>query len=62
MSSASNMILLQRFICEKLHNEGFTGSYPLQYVAIADLKEMGFKYGEIASLKDAVTHWSVLLE
>ena len=49
-------------ICEKLRNEGFSGSRPLQYVAIADLKEMGFKYGEIASLKDAVTRWSVLLE
>jgi hypothetical protein len=48
-------------ICEKLRNEGFTGSHPLQYVAIADLKEMGFKYGKIASLKDAVMHWSVLL-
>ena len=49
-------------ICKKLHNEGFTGSHPLQYVAIANLKEIGFKYGEIASLKDAFTHQPVLPE
>lgn len=43
----------------KLIDEGYTRSRVLQYVAIADLKEVGLKLGEIASLKDAVARWSV---
>jgi hypothetical protein len=54
-----NQFDLPQTICAKLRDEGFTGSRPLQYVAISDLKEMGFKFGEIALLKDAVACWSL---
>ena len=54
-----NQFDLPQTICTKLHDEGSTGSHLLQYVAISDLKEMGFKFGEITSLKDAVAHWSM---
>jgi hypothetical protein len=54
-----NQFNLPQTICTQLQEEGFTGSHPLQYVAISDLKEMGFKFGEIASLKDAVARWSL---
>lgn len=43
----------------KLSDEGYTNSRVLQYIAIEELKEVGFKNGEIASLKDAVIRWSV---
>jgi hypothetical protein len=43
----------------KLVDEGYTNSRVLQYVAIEELKEAGFKNGEIASLKDGVIRWSI---
>lgn len=46
-------------VCHRLREEGFTSSRTLQYIAIDNLKEMKFKLGEIASLKDAVARWSV---
>ncbi|KAF9232500.1 hypothetical protein BU15DRAFT_81189 [Melanogaster broomeanus] len=33
----------------------------LRYVTFADLKDMEFKFGEIAALRDAVEQWAVLL-
>jgi hypothetical protein len=45
----------------KLSDEGYTNSRVLQYIAIEELKEVGFKNGEIASLKDAIIRWSVPL-
>jgi hypothetical protein len=43
----------------KLDDEGYTDAHLLQYVSIAELKEAGFKNGEIASLRYAVSKWSV---
>ena len=42
-----------------LLDEGYTNSRVLQYVTMEELKEAGFKNGEIASLKDAVIRWSI---
>ena len=44
---------------KKLADEGYTDSHLLQYVSVSELKEVGFKNGEIASLKYAVAKWSV---
>ncbi len=42
----------------RLEQEGFTTSNQLRYIIIRDLKDMGFKRGEIAVLQDAAqTHW-----
>lgn len=42
----------------RLEQEGFTTSNQLRYIIIRDLKEMGFKRGEIAVLQDAAQmHW-----
>jgi hypothetical protein len=45
---------------KKLDDEGYTDAHLLQYVSIAELKEASFKNGEIASLRYAVSKWSVL--
>jgi hypothetical protein len=45
----------------RLDDNGFKVARVLQYVAVNDLKEMGFKFGEIAALKDGVGRWSVCL-
>ena len=45
----------------RLDDNGFKVARVLQYVAVNDLKEMGFKFGEIAALKDGVGCWSVCL-
>lgn len=67
-SSAGATLVLSEFctlfdvsttVHDKLLHEGFTSSRTLQYLTLPDLKEMGFKYGEIASIKDAVARWSV---
>jgi hypothetical protein len=50
---------VSKAVCHQHKEEGFTSSHTLQYIAIDDLKEMKFKLGEIASLKDAVACWSV---
>ena len=44
---------------KKLDDEGYTDAHLLQYVSVAELKEASFKNGEIASLKYAVSKWSV---
>jgi hypothetical protein len=44
---------------QKLSNEGYKTSHHLQYATVSELKEAGFRIGEIASLKDAVARWSL---
>ena len=46
-------------VWKKLDDEGYTDAHLLQYVSIAELKEAGFKNGEIVSLRYAVSKWSV---
>lgn len=44
---------------QKLFDEGYKTSHHLQYATVSELKEAGFRIGEIASLKDAFARWSI---
>lgn len=44
-------------IHKKLDDNGYTGSSTISYIRVSELKEMGFKHGEIAAMKDAVRQW-----
>jgi hypothetical protein len=44
---------------EKLKENYYGKAQVLRFVCIDDLKEMGFRMGEIAGLQDAVEKWSV---
>lgn len=46
-------------VCQKLFDEGYKTSSHLQYAMVQELKEAGFRIGEIASLKDACARWSL---
>ncbi|KAG1719693.1 hypothetical protein EDB19DRAFT_1647862 [Suillus lakei] len=48
---------LSQDIRTKLHDNGYTGSDTLTFIIVPELKEMGFKYGEIAALKAAMRQW-----
>ncbi|KAG1735560.1 hypothetical protein EDB19DRAFT_1638277, partial [Suillus lakei] len=48
---------LSQDIRMKLHDNGYTGSNTLTFIIVLELKEMGFKYGEIAALKAAMRQW-----
>jgi hypothetical protein len=37
---------------------GYTGTRTIRYIIVSELKEMGFKNGEIAAMKDAVARWA----
>lgn len=49
-------------ILGKFTENGFTRARMLRFIHIEELKEMGFKIGEIAGMKDAVETWSVLAD
>lgn len=49
-------------VCQKLSNEGYKTSHHLQYATVPELKDAGFRIGEIASLKDALARWSLPLD
>ena len=44
-------------ILAKLSDNGYTGTETVCYVLISELKEMGFKLGEIAAMRAAMKHW-----
>ncbi|KAG0696077.1 hypothetical protein DFH29DRAFT_813490, partial [Suillus ampliporus] len=46
-------------IAEKFASNSFKEARLLRYVTFADLKEMEFKIGKIAALRDAVERWSI---
>lgn len=48
---------LSEEIKTKLRENGYTGSDTLTFIIVPELKEMGFKYGEIAALKAAMRQW-----
>ena len=48
---------LSNNVHQKLDDNGYTGSNTIRYICVPELKEMGFKYGEIAAMKDAVRQW-----
>jgi hypothetical protein len=45
-------------IHKRLIENGFSTSLALQRVTVSDLKEMGFKMGEVAELEEAVEMWA----
>jgi hypothetical protein len=45
-------------ICARLTENGYSGTHTFSYIEVGDLKEMGFKGGEIAELKHAVATWA----
>ena len=47
---------------QKLFEEGYKITHHLQYATVSELKEAGFRIGEIASLKDVFAHWSIPLD
>jgi hypothetical protein len=47
---------------KKLYDEGYKTSHHLQYATVSELKEAGFRIGEIASLKDAFARWSIPMD
>jgi len=44
---------------QKFAENCYTHARVLRFVAIKELKQMGFRLGEIAGLRDAVERWSV---
>jgi hypothetical protein len=46
-------------LLEKFHDNSYKDARVLRFVTIAELKEMNFRLGEIAALRDAVERWSV---
>ncbi|KAG1908399.1 uncharacterized protein F5891DRAFT_1179917 [Suillus fuscotomentosus] len=48
---------LSEEIRTKLHENGYTSADMLTFIVVPELKEMGFKYGEIAVLKAAMRWW-----
>jgi hypothetical protein len=44
---------------EKFAENCYTHARVLRFVAIEELKQMGFRLGEIAGLRDAVERWSI---
>ncbi|KAG1837958.1 hypothetical protein C8R48DRAFT_666962 [Suillus tomentosus] len=46
-------------IATKFASHSFKEARLLRYVTFSDLKEMEFKFGEIAALRDAVERWSI---
>ena len=48
---------LSNAVYHKLDENGYTGSNTISYIQVSELKEMGFKHGEIAAMKDAVRQW-----
>jgi hypothetical protein len=50
---------LKDSITTKFASHSFKEAHLLRYVTISYLKEMKFKFGEIAALHDAVERWSI---
>ena len=46
-------------ILGRLKDNGYQRARTFKRVLLAQLREMGFKHGEIASLQDAVEEWAV---
>lgn len=46
-------------ILKKLQDNYYSDARVLRFVTIDELKEMDFRLGEIAGLRDAVERWSI---
>lgn len=47
-------------ILKRLKDNGYQKTKTFKHITIAELQEMSFKHGEIASLQDAVDEWANL--
>ncbi|KAI6148063.1 hypothetical protein BKA82DRAFT_16709 [Pisolithus tinctorius] len=54
------MYSLSNSVHQKLDENGYMTSNTITYIHISELKEMGFKHGEIAAMKDAVRQWAMV--
>ncbi|KAG1822965.1 uncharacterized protein BJ212DRAFT_1263794 [Suillus subaureus] len=45
---------LSQDIHAKLADSGYIGTQTIRYIIVSELKEMGFKSGKIAAMKDVV--------
>jgi hypothetical protein len=50
---------LSNNILEKFRKHAYTGTQAFRYLDIQELKELGFKPGEIVDLKEAILEWAV---
>jgi hypothetical protein len=41
----------------RLHENGYISVETLTFIVVPELREMGFKFGEIAAMKAAMRHW-----
>ena len=54
-----NLYHLGENIVQQLKENGFTGTQAFRFIETKDLKDMGFKPGEIADLKDVIEVWAM---
>ena len=59
MESFCMMFNLSDSIQQRLKDNAYTGTHAFAHMETAELREMGFKAGEIADLKEAVKEWAV---
>jgi hypothetical protein len=50
---------LSEEILEKFRMHAYTGTQAFRYINIQELKDLGFKPGEIVDLKEAILEWAV---
>jgi hypothetical protein len=50
---------LSQAILDKLHEHSYSQARTLCFVTIEELKEMKFRLGEIAALREVIDVWSV---
>lgn len=48
-------------VLEKFRANAYTGTQAFRYIDVQELKDLGFKLGEIADLKEAILDWAVPL-
>jgi len=49
---------LSNEIRTRLHENGYTSAETLTFIVVPELREMGFKFGEIAAMKAAMRRWA----
>ena len=50
---------LSEQVLEKFRAHAYTGTQAFRYIDVQELKELGFKPGEIVDLKEAILEWAI---
>ena len=50
---------LSEEVLEKFRAHAYTGTQAFRYISVQELKDLGFKPGEIVDLKEAVLEWAI---